>query len=86
MMIPGQVTLIPNYIILKNIPLFGGNDICGQGGHGWLDSYWGLIIPQGASAFAIFLLRQYMRTIPNDLLDAARDRRRVGVPHLRPRS
>src|SRR3954454_11747600 len=72
LMIPGQVTLIPTYIILKNIPFFGGNDILGQGGHGWLDSYWGLIIPQAASAFAIFLLRQYMRTIPNDLLDAAR--------------
>ena len=72
MMIPGQVTLIPTYIILKQIPFFGGNDWLGQGGHGWLDSYWGLIIPQGASAFAIFLLRQYMTTVPNDLLDAAR--------------
>jgi multiple sugar transport system permease protein len=72
MMIPGQVTLIPTYIILKHVPFFGGNNFLGQGGHGWLDSYWGLIIPQGASAFAIFLLRQYMRTIPNDLLDAAR--------------
>jgi multiple sugar transport system permease protein len=72
MMIPGQVTLIPTYIILKNIPFFGGNDWLGQGGHGWLDSYWGLIVPQGASAFAIFLLRQYMTTVPNDLLDAAR--------------
>jgi multiple sugar transport system permease protein len=29
-------------------------------------------VPQGASAFAIFLLRQYMTTVPNDLLDAAR--------------
>jgi multiple sugar transport system permease protein len=72
MMIPGQVTLIPNYVILKHIPFFGGNDFLGQGGHGWLDSYWGLILPQGASAFAIFLLRQYMKTIPDDLLDAAR--------------
>jgi multiple sugar transport system permease protein len=72
MMIPGQVTLIPTYIILKHVPFFGGNDWMGQGGHGWLDSYWGLIIPQAASAFAIFLLRQYMTTIPNDLLDAAR--------------
>ena len=33
-MIPGQVLLIPSYIILKHIPLFGGNDIFGQGGHG----------------------------------------------------
>ena len=45
-MIPGQVTLIPTYIILKHVPFFGGNDFLGQGGHGWLDSYWGLIIPQ----------------------------------------
>jgi multiple sugar transport system permease protein len=72
MMIPGQVTIIPQYIILKHIPLFGENNILGNGGHGWLDSYWGLIVPHAASAFTIFLLRQYMQTIPNDLLDAAR--------------
>jgi multiple sugar transport system permease protein len=72
MMIPGQVTLIPNYVILKHIPFFGGNDALGNGGHGWLDSYWGLIVPQAATAFGIFLLRQYMKSIPDDLLDAAR--------------
>ena len=37
-MIPGQVTLIPT--ILKHVPFFGGNNFLGQGGHGWLDSYW----------------------------------------------
>lgn len=72
LMIPGQVTLIPNYVILKHIPFFGGNDALGNGGSGWLDSYWGLIVPQAASAFGIFLLRQYMKSIPDDLLDAAR--------------
>jgi multiple sugar transport system permease protein len=72
MMVPGQVTLIPNYIITKHIPLFGGNDILGNGGHGWLDSYWGLIMPGTVSAFGIFLLRQYMLSIPDELLDAAR--------------
>jgi multiple sugar transport system permease protein len=72
LMIPGQVTLIPNYVILKHIPFFGGNDWLGNGGIGWLDSYWGLILPQGASAFGIFLLRQYMKSIPDELLDAAR--------------
>jgi multiple sugar transport system permease protein len=72
MMVPGQVTLIPNYIITKHIPLFGGNDIFGNGGHGWLDSYWGLIMPGTVSAFGIFLLRQYMQSIPDDLLQAAR--------------
>ena len=72
MMIPGQITLIPNYLVIKHIPLFGGNDIFGQGGSGWLDSYWGLILPGTVSAFGIFLLRQYMTTIPDELLDAAR--------------
>jgi multiple sugar transport system permease protein len=72
MMVPPTVTLIPNYLVLKHIPLFGGNDIFGLGGHGWLDSYYGLILPGAVSAFGIFLLRQYMRSIPDELLDAAR--------------
>jgi multiple sugar transport system permease protein len=72
MMVPPTVTLIPNYIILKHIPLFGGNDIWGIGGHGMLDSYYGLILPSAVSAFGIFLLRQYMQSIPDELLDAAR--------------
>jgi multiple sugar transport system permease protein len=72
MMVPSTVTLIPNYIILKHIPLFGGNDVFGLGGHGMLDSYWGLILPQSVAAFGIFLLRQYMQSIPDELLDAAR--------------
>jgi multiple sugar transport system permease protein len=72
MMVPPTVTLIPNYIILKHIPLFGGNDLWGLGGHGMLDSYYGLVLPSAVSAFGIFLLRQYMQSIPDDLLDAAR--------------
>jgi multiple sugar transport system permease protein len=72
MMVPPQVTLIPNYLVLKHVPFFGGNDVLGNGGHGWLDSYWGLILPGAVSAFGIFLLRQYMMSIPDELLDAAR--------------
>jgi multiple sugar transport system permease protein len=72
MMVPGQVTLIPNYIILKRVPFFGDNNAFGVGGHGMLDSYWGLILPGTVSAFGIFLLRQFMLSIPDDLLDAAR--------------
>jgi multiple sugar transport system permease protein len=72
MMVPQQITLIPNYIIIQHIPFFGGNDWTGSGGHGWLDSYFGLIMPGVVSAFGIFLLRQYMLSIPDDLLDAAR--------------
>ena len=72
MMIPGQVFLIPNYLILQHIPLFGGNNILGQGGIGWLDSFWGLIVPYITSVWSIFFLRQYMKSIPNELLDASR--------------
>lgn len=72
MMVPGQVTLIPNYIIIQHIPFFGGNDWMGNGGSGWLDSYYGLIMPGIVSAFSIFLIRQYMVSIPDELLDAAR--------------
>lgn len=72
MMLPSEVTLIPNYLILKSIPLFGGNDITGAGGHGMLDSFWGLIVPNMGSPFAIFLLRQYMKSIPDSLIEAAR--------------
>ena len=35
MMFPGAVLFIPNYIVLKDIPLFGGNNLLGAGGHGW---------------------------------------------------
>jgi multiple sugar transport system permease protein len=72
MMVPSQVTIIPNYLVLKYMPLFGGNNLFGQGGSGWLDSYYGLILPGAVSAFGIFLLRQYMTSIPDELLDAAR--------------
>jgi multiple sugar transport system permease protein len=72
MMLPSEVTLIPSYLILKSFPLVGGNDLYGVGGIGLLDSYWGLIIPSLLSPFAIFLLRQYMRSIPDELIDAAR--------------
>jgi multiple sugar transport system permease protein len=71
-MIPGQVTLIPNYLILLHVPLFGGNDILGNGGHGLLDSHLGYLLPGIASTWGIFWLRQYMKTLPDELLDAAR--------------
>jgi multiple sugar transport system permease protein len=72
LMLPSQVTLIPNYLILRAVPLFGGNNLVGIGGHGWLDSYWGLIAPNIGNPFAIFLLRQYMVQIPDEFIDAAR--------------
>jgi multiple sugar transport system permease protein len=72
MMIPGMVLLIPNYIILQHIPFVGGNDWMGTGGHGLLNNYAGLILPQVVTAFGIFLLRQYMLSVPDQLLEAAR--------------
>jgi multiple sugar transport system permease protein len=58
MMIPLASMIIPLFIVVRNL--------------GWVDSYLGLIIPAGTSAFGIFLMRQHMLTIPDDLLDAAR--------------
>ncbi|HEY0868163.1 MAG TPA: carbohydrate ABC transporter permease [Fimbriimonas sp.] len=58
LMIPYQVTMIPSFLLLKQLA--------------WLDSYPGLVVPGLAGAFGIFFLRQYMITIPDDYLDAAR--------------
>lgn len=57
LMIPGQVILIPNFILLKYL--------------GWINTYWALIVPGAFSAFGTFLLRQYFLTIPGELEDAA---------------
>jgi multiple sugar transport system permease protein len=57
-MIPGQVTLIPTFILIR---VFG-----------WLDSYQALILPPAFSAFGTFLLRQFFLTIPFELEDAAK--------------
>jgi len=59
MMIPGQVALIPNFILFKYVNLIG--------------TQWPLILPAfWGGAFGTFLLRQYFLTIPRDLVDAAR--------------
>jgi multiple sugar transport system permease protein len=57
LMVPGQVLIIPNYIILKEL--------------NWLNTYSALIVPWMASVFSIFLMRQHFKTIPSDLWDAA---------------
>jgi multiple sugar transport system permease protein len=72
LMVPYQVTIIPLFVIIRHIPLFGGNDILGQGGIGWINSYWGLIVPGAVGAFGIFMLRQFFQTLPRELEDAAR--------------
>lgn len=57
LMIPGQVTMIPNFIILKYM--------------GLLNTFTGLMIPSLINAFATFILRQNMKVIPNDYIEAA---------------
>lgn len=58
LLLPLQVVIIPLFRLISDL--------------GWVDSYWALIIPGATSAFGIFLLRQYMRTLSPELLDAAR--------------
>ena len=72
MMIPHQVTMIPNFLILKFFPLVGGNNILGQGGTGLLDTYWGLILPKAVQPLFIFLARQFFLSLPTSLIEAAR--------------
>ena len=56
-MIPKQVTLVPAFVITQFL--------------GWVDTYFGLIVPEIATAFGVFLLRQFFLTIPKSLEDAA---------------
>ena len=59
MLIPGAVTLIPNFIVLTKL--------------GLVNTYWSLILPGAAGAFGIFWMRQYIDAhVPDDLLNAAR--------------
>ena len=39
---------------------------------GWIDTYWGVIVPRAAEAFGIFMVRQFMVSIPDELIEAAR--------------
>lgn len=70
-MVPGEVTLIPNFVTIRHFPFAGGNDLIGSGGSGFYDTYVGIILPNLAGAFTIFLLRQAFMQVPNDLWEAA---------------
>ena len=59
MIVPGVVTVVPNYVMVARL--------------GWLGTWTGVIIPSlPATAFYVFLLRQSMLTLPQDLIDAAK--------------
>ena len=72
MMIPGVVTMIPSFYVLKHFPLVGGNDLFGSGGNGFLNSFWGIILPGASGSFAVFFMRQFFLTLPDDMMEMAR--------------
>ncbi|MDR0271494.1 carbohydrate ABC transporter permease [Paenibacillus sp.] len=73
MMIPSFLFFIPNFYIITHFPLVGGNDIFGNGGEGGLaTSILSLILPFAVSAYGIFLMRQFILTINDAYIEAAR--------------
>lgn len=58
LVIPGQVTMLPVFLMLKEM--------------GFINTYWAILIPGMASIFGIFLIRQYALSIPDSLIEAAR--------------
>lgn len=71
MMIPGEVTLIPNFVLLRNLPCpIPVDNLCNPRG-GWLDTYTAVSVPWWVSVFSIFLLRQFFLGIPNELWEAS---------------
>ena len=72
MMIPTIVTLIPTFLVLRYFPLVGGNDLFGQGGIGFINSYGAVLIPFAAGPFAVFFMKQFFETLPDELGEAAR--------------
>lgn len=57
LMVPGQVTLLPKFLILKSL--------------GWLNTYQGLIVPSAVNATFIFMMRQFFINFPKELEEAA---------------
>jgi len=58
MIIPGAVMMVPTFVIMRTF--------------GWVDTFLPLIVPGAANAFGIFFFRQYISSINNELMDAAR--------------
>lgn len=59
MAVPFAVVMVPLFIMMRNW-------------FHWIDTPWPLIVPWAANAFGIFFMRQYMLSVPDDMLDAAR--------------
>ena len=78
LMIPTEMLVIPWYIM--------------SSAYGWINSYWGIMFPGLMSAFGVFLIRQFMSGVPDELLDAGRIDGvtefglywRIALPQIRP--
>lgn len=58
MMVPSQISVIPNYLLMSRMK--------------WLNTYQALIVPGLASAFGIFMMRQYMAALPDEIIESSR--------------
>ena len=58
LMVPGNLLILPLYVLMNKL--------------GLIDTYAGLVLPFAAGAFGVFLMRQFMQSVPDELLEAAR--------------
>lgn len=58
MLVPGLIFMLPQFAIVNKF--------------GWINSYWGMVIPHLGNVFGLYLLRQYIETIPDSLFEAAK--------------
>jgi alpha-1,4-digalacturonate transport system permease protein len=58
LMIPIQVIMVPEFFVVAKL--------------GWVNTWWGVLVPRAAEAFGIFMVRQFMVSIPDELIEAAR--------------
>ena len=72
MVMPGILMLVPMYLMMAWFPLMGGNNILGQGGHGFIGEWPVLFIYGWVPPFAIFLLKQSFDMLPTEYEDAAK--------------
>src|SRR5947209_6814865 len=58
MLVPGLIFMVPQFAIVNKL--------------GWINSYLGMIVPHIANVFGLYLMRQYIETVPDSLFEAAR--------------
>lgn len=58
MLVPGLIFMLPQFAIVNKF--------------GWINSYWGMVVPHLGNVFGLYLLRQYIETIPDSLFEAAK--------------